>query len=148
MQIIYVHATLALLAVPLGLSILLTKKGTKQHRILGRIWVTFLIIVSLTAIFIQAINPGQYSLIHLLIPWTIGSLIYSIWNIKKFKNTKIERYKFAHMYSMIGVYVGALLIAGAFTLMPGRFFHEILFCLLYTSPSPRDGLLSRMPSSA
>ena len=127
MQIIYAHATLALLAVPLGLYILLTKKGTKQHRILGRIWITFLIIVSLTAIFIQAINPGQYSLIHLLIPWTIGSLIYSIWNIKKFKNTKIERYKFAHMYSMIGVYVGALLIAGAFTLMPGRFFHEILF---------------------
>ena len=25
---------------------------------------------------------------------------------------------------------------------------EALFCLLYTSPSPRDGLLSRMPSSA
>ena len=24
----------------------------------------------------------------------------------------------------------------------------LLFCLLYTSPSPRDGLLSRMPSSA
>ena len=24
----------------------------------------------------------------------------------------------------------------------------ISFCLLYTSPSPRDGLLSRMPSSA
>ena len=23
-----------------------------------------------------------------------------------------------------------------------------LFCLLYTSPSPRDGILSRMPSSA
>ena len=23
-----------------------------------------------------------------------------------------------------------------------------LYCLLYTSPSPRDGLLSRMPSSA
>ena len=25
---------------------------------------------------------------------------------------------------------------------------HITFCLLYTSPSPRDGLLSRMPSSA
>ena len=24
----------------------------------------------------------------------------------------------------------------------------LMFCLLYTSPSPRDGLLSRMPSSA
>ena len=27
-------------------------------------------------------------------------------------------------------------------------FDEVLGCLLYTSPSPRDGLLSRMPSSA
>ena len=26
--------------------------------------------------------------------------------------------------------------------------HEVQLCLLYTSPSPRDGLLSRMPSSA
>ena len=25
---------------------------------------------------------------------------------------------------------------------------EFMDCLLYTSPSPRDGLLSRMPSSA
>jgi len=25
---------------------------------------------------------------------------------------------------------------------------KMVFCLLYTSPSPRDGLLSRMPSSA
>ena len=25
---------------------------------------------------------------------------------------------------------------------------KYLICLLYTSPSPRDGLLSRMPSSA
>eukprot|EP01016_Furgasonia_blochmanni_P039261 TRINITY_DN4857_c0_g1_i7.p1 TRINITY_DN4857_c0_g1~~TRINITY_DN4857_c0_g1_i7.p1 ORF type:complete len:419 (-),score=52.76 TRINITY_DN4857_c0_g1_i7:93-1310(-) len=30
-----------------------------------------------------------------------------------------------------------------------NFYHSMLvFCLLYTSPSPRDGLLSRMPSSA
>ena len=27
-------------------------------------------------------------------------------------------------------------------------FDIIYYCLLYTSPSPRDGLLSRMPSSA
>ena len=26
--------------------------------------------------------------------------------------------------------------------------HQFIICLLYTSPSPRDGLLSRMPSSA
>ena len=31
------------------------------------------------------------------------------------------------------------------SLLSSAFIH---FCLLYTSPSPRDGLLSRMPSSA
>jgi uncharacterized membrane protein len=127
MQIIYIHAVLALLAVPLGLYVLIAKKGTNQHRTLGRTWAIILVIVSLTAVFIQAITPGQYSLIHLLIPWTLGSLIYSVWNIKQFKKTKIEKYKYAHMYSMFGVYVGALLLAGAFTLMPGRFFHALIF---------------------
>ena len=29
-----------------------------------------------------------------------------------------------------------------------RFANSLFVCLLYTSPSPRDGLLSRMPSSA
>ena len=29
-----------------------------------------------------------------------------------------------------------------------QYAREITTCLLYTSPSPRDGLLSRMPSSA
>ena len=28
------------------------------------------------------------------------------------------------------------------------FDSQVIICLLYTSPSPRDGLLSRMPSSA
>ena len=31
---------------------------------------------------------------------------------------------------------------------PEELSEEIQACLLYTSPSPRDGLLSRMPSSA
>ena len=39
------------------------------------------------------------------------------------------------------------------TLMPPilaleKAYEEAKACLLYTSPSPRDGLLSRMPSSA
>ena len=32
--------------------------------------------------------------------------------------------------------------------MPSDLFNMFTGCLLYTSPSPRDGLLSRMPSSA
>ena len=33
-------------------------------------------------------------------------------------------------------------------LLPNNQFDQDQICLLYTSPSPRDGLLSRMPSSA
>ena len=32
--------------------------------------------------------------------------------------------------------------------LPIESAHDFYICLLYTSPSPRDGLLSRMPSSA
>ena len=32
--------------------------------------------------------------------------------------------------------------------LPGTGYSPANTCLLYTSPSPRDGLLSRMPSSA
>ena len=43
------------------------------------------------------------------------------------------------------IVVGLLLwLVNNYIPMEGRIKH----CLLYTSPSPRDGLLSRMPSSA
>ena len=42
------------------------------------------------------------------------------------------------------VKIGAPLVKGG-----GKVTAEVIsHCLLYTSPSPRDGLLSRMPSSA
>ena len=44
---------------------------------------------------------------------------------------------------------GSLAAAVLAHFMPDAFdFALVLVCLLYTSPSPRDGLLSRMPSSA
>src|SRR5680860_1362681 len=42
----------------------------------------------------------------------------------------------------------ALLATAGITLAVVGFLPWAVVCLLYTSPSPRDGLLSRMPSSA
>ena len=42
----------------------------------------------------------------------------------------------------------ALLARGAKVMMADMNAKGLKSCLLYTSPSPRDGLLSRMPSSA
>ena len=49
-----------------------------------------------------------------------------------------------------GVYDKLVDFAGAGATVPLTGFGNTLAkgCLLYTSPSPRDGLLSRMPSSA
>ena len=43
---------------------------------------------------------------------------------------------------------GSAEISEEFKSILSEFFPRYIDCLLYTSPSPRDGLLSRMPSSA
>ena len=55
-----------------------------------------------------------------------------------------EDYKQSHSVRIMYVHVPAAWIAlGIFSAIT-----FLSICLLYTSPSPRDGLLSRMPSSA
>ena len=55
-----------------------------------------------------------------------------------------------YIFNTLGFYLGGVLVA----LMAAGFcmlecgLVTTKSCLLYTSPSPRDGLLSRMPSSA
>ena len=52
-------------------------------------------------------------------------------------------------YSVFGKYKGQILNdSSTLYVKPSTFTAEPNHCLLYTSPSPRDGLLSRMPSSA
>ena len=41
-----------------------------------------------------------------------------------------------------------LVVGWQLAVQAGVSLMQVLYCLLYTSPSPRDGLLSRMPSSA
>ncbi|MDC0891458.1 DUF2306 domain-containing protein [Gammaproteobacteria bacterium] len=125
--ILSLHALPGLLALILGSIVLLSKKGTKTHKRRGYMWLGLMLLISLTAIFIQEINPGSYSLIHLLIPWTIFSIIFGIYAIKKFKVTKNKVWRHLHQWTMIGLFFGALVIAGAFTLMPGRMLNEIIF---------------------
>ena len=59
----------------------------------------------------------------------------------------------SQLWLIILIAVGALLLAFGITmLMPEKYRAtstlQIERCLLYTSPSPRDATLSRMPSSA
>ena len=58
-----------------------------------------------------------------------------------------ERY--ALLWLLAGlVLVLAPLFVNVIDRLAARLVRRVRVCLLYTSPSPRDGLLSRMPSSA
>ena len=126
-MVIYLHAAVALLAVPLGLYLLFDKKGTSRHKVLGKVWVALMAVVSASAVFIDEINPGGFSPIHIFIPVTVFSILYAIWSIRKFRQTGEGRYRVAHKSAMISVFGGALIIAGIFAFMPGRMLHTALF---------------------
>ena len=53
-----------------------------------------------------------------------------------------------HMIRDIGITAADFSLAVALQNIVWGATQPIVGCLLYTSPSPRDGLLSRMPSSA
>ena len=65
-------------------------------------------------------------------------------------NTKETARRVAKMY-IKEIFAGRFVNPPKVTSFPNmvyKLLYPILGCLLYTSPSPRDGLLSRMPSSA
>jgi uncharacterized membrane protein len=118
---IQVHAFAAMTAFALGLVQLAAPKGTLPHRTLGWIWVTLMLIVSITAFFIHQIRLwGPWSPIHLLAIFTLIMLPVAVYAAH---GHKVER----HRRTMIGLFVGALVIAGLFTLVPGRIMHAVVF---------------------
>ena len=56
------HALMALLAVVIGGVQLISAKGTSQHKVLGYIWVSLMMYVSISSFFISEIRLwGAYS---------------------------------------------------------------------------------------
>jgi len=118
---IQVHAFAAMAAFALGLVQLAAPKGTLPHRMLGWIWVTLMLVVSVTAFFVHQIRLwGPWSPIHLL---AIFALVMLPVAVSAARRHAVER----HRRAMIGIFVGALVIAGLFTFAPGRVIHAVAF---------------------
>ena len=81
---------------------------------------------------------------------SVGDLSAGLDFFKIAKIAKIEKHPNADRLKVCDVNVGdkelKKVVCGANNAREGLI--TIYACLLYTSPSPRDGLLSRMPSSA
>jgi uncharacterized membrane protein len=115
-----IHAIMAMIAVILGGIQLSMKKGGAIHKLLGRIWVGIMMFVAISSFFIHEIKLwGAYSPIHLLSLLTIFTLGVGIYYVRV-RNIK------RHKQTMITLYFFALIVAGFFTLYPGRIMHQIL----------------------
>ena len=118
------HALAAVMAMLLGGVQLYFSKGTPLHKLIGRIWIGLMAVVSLSSFFIYELKIwGNYSPIHLLSIWVLISLIGGIYFAKI---GKIEW----HKWTMVSMYFVALILTGLFTLLPGRIMNKILFSLL------------------
>lgn len=121
--IIVTHLIFALLAIVIGALQLLLIKGSARHKILGYIWTIAMAIICLSSFGIKTVMPdgifGGFSPIHLLSIWVLFQLARSIHFAR---NHEIAR----HRKTMVYTYFGGLIIAGAFTLMPGRLLYKVL----------------------
>jgi uncharacterized membrane protein len=115
------HAIAAMAAFVLGVVQFAAPKGTLPHRSLGWIWVGLMAAVAVSSFWIHQIRlVGPWSPIHLLSIFTLVMLPLGVWRAHRHDVT-------AHRRTMIGIFTGALVIAGLFTFVPGRIMHAVLF---------------------
>lgn len=125
--LIAVHMTAAISATAIGPFAMWARLGLvnrpKLHRAFGYAWVTMMVVTAVSALFIRSglgFNLYGFSLIHLLVPLTLGSLFFAFRSL-------IRGNIAAHKKSMVSLYVQACLIAGFFTLVPGRYLGDLLW---------------------
>ncbi|MEO1136446.1 MAG: DUF2306 domain-containing protein [Pseudomonadota bacterium] len=126
--VIQLHAFAAFAAFVLGLVQLAAPKGTLPHRSLGFVWVVLMAAVTISSIFIR---PSQttglpisqwFGWIHVFTIITAYGLIGGIIILVK-GGPSLKK----HKGPFIGIFFGGIIVAGAFSFMPGRIMHDVLF---------------------
>lgn len=115
--IMQLHALAALISLAAGLTVLVMRKGTARHRLVGWVFVVAMAVTALSSAFIT--SNGHFSAIHLLSVLTIVTLPRAI--ILRRRGDIA-----GHRTAMLGLFAG-LAVAGAFTLMPGRMMNKVAF---------------------
>lgn len=119
--VIQVHAFAAMSAFALGLVQLAAPKGTLPHRTLGWVWVALMTLIAMSSFWIHTIRlVGPFSPIHLLSIFTLVMLPFAVLHAHRHQVAQ-------HRKAMIGIFVGALVIAGLFTFVPGRIMYKVAF---------------------
>lgn len=118
---IQIHVATVVPAALIGPYLFLSRKGSPHHRLVGKVWLGLMVASALSSFFIHTINLFLgFSPIHLLSAY----VLFGSWNaIRAARAHRIRE----HKLNVIGIYVGGIIIAGGFTLLPGRVMHEVFF---------------------
>lgn len=114
-----IHLLCAVPAIPLGGWIMLSRKGDRRHKLLGRIWAVFMLGAALSSFALTGLLGGSFSPIHALSVLVLVSIPRAVWNIRRGKVG-------AHKRSMVVLYV-SLVTAASFAFLPGRLMGDWLF---------------------
>jgi uncharacterized membrane protein len=111
----------AVAAFLLGLVQFARLKGTRTHRVVGYAWIGLMLCVAVSSFFIHELRQwGSFSLIHGLSIFTLLMLPLGLYFARQHDVV-------GHRKTMLGLFLGALVVAGAFTLLPGRILGRALF---------------------
>jgi uncharacterized membrane protein len=118
---VQLHAAAALAAFGLGAWQLVAPKGTLPHRRIGWLWVGLMAVVTLSSFGITGRwGKGNLSWIHGLSLFVLAILPLAVGHVRR---GRLE----AHRWAMLAVFLGALVVTGSFTLMPGRLMGRVVF---------------------
>jgi uncharacterized membrane protein len=119
--VVQLHAFAAMAAFLLGIAQFVAPKGTLPHRTVGYVWVVLMLGVAASSFAIHGMGQWYgFSAIHLL---SVLVLVLLPLAVLAARRHHVDR----HRKAMIGLFAGALVVAGAFTLLPGRIMHRVLF---------------------
>ena len=119
--VVQAHVLLAAAAVALAAAVLLRRKGTASHRALGRLWVGVMALVAGGSFLIRDDGPWLgLSWIHGLSAFTLAMLVWGVVSIRRGDRRR-------HATTMVCLVIFALGVTGAFTLLPGRIMHAVVF---------------------
>ncbi|HZD25811.1 MAG TPA: DUF2306 domain-containing protein [Alphaproteobacteria bacterium] len=118
---IQIHAFSAMAAFALGVVQVAAPKGALPHRSMGFLWAGLMLLVAGSSFFIHEIRLwGEWSPIQLLSILTLAAVPAAVWAAHRHRVAR-------HRSAMLGLFLGALVIAGIFTLLPGRIMHAVVF---------------------
>ncbi len=118
---IQAHAFAAMAAFALGLLQFMAPKGTLPHRTVGFTWLALMLTVALSSFWIHEIRLwGPWSPIHLISIYVLIMIPLAVYFARR-HNVR------GHAKTVIGMFVGGLVIAGLFTFVPGRIMHAVAF---------------------